>query len=224
MGSPTLRTLQEPILLKPWVCFRGGGTPTFRFPVLNGRVAVWQVRAGSHGVGRLAGARSHWPSQPAASSPGGVWFQKECSHQPGSQWPALDLTHSPPPHLTQQVHYPPDGFAQAIDRSRGDGVGALYRAAEGLRGAWLPRWAVAWPLGQLNALTQCGRFMDNLDRFLGCFDRSQLAVVDVSYRDPWPLTIAALIRQPRGLQGYAPGLQGESRARRARSSRAGLAS
>jgi hypothetical protein len=27
MVSPTLRTLQEPILLLPWVCFRGGGFP-----------------------------------------------------------------------------------------------------------------------------------------------------------------------------------------------------
>jgi hypothetical protein len=27
MGSPTLLTLQEPILLLPWVCFRGGGFP-----------------------------------------------------------------------------------------------------------------------------------------------------------------------------------------------------
>jgi hypothetical protein len=27
LGSPTLQTLQEPILLLPWVCFRGGGFP-----------------------------------------------------------------------------------------------------------------------------------------------------------------------------------------------------
>jgi hypothetical protein len=27
-GSPTLQTLQDPILLLPWVCFRGGGFPT----------------------------------------------------------------------------------------------------------------------------------------------------------------------------------------------------
>jgi hypothetical protein len=27
MGSPTLQTLQDPILLLPWVCFRGGGFP-----------------------------------------------------------------------------------------------------------------------------------------------------------------------------------------------------
>ena len=27
MGSPTLQTLQDPILLQPWLCFRGGGFP-----------------------------------------------------------------------------------------------------------------------------------------------------------------------------------------------------
>jgi hypothetical protein len=27
MGSPTLQTLQDPILLPPWLCFRGGGFP-----------------------------------------------------------------------------------------------------------------------------------------------------------------------------------------------------
>jgi hypothetical protein len=38
MGSPTLQTLQDPIL--PWVCFRGGGFQP-------GGQAVW-LRAGSH--------------------------------------------------------------------------------------------------------------------------------------------------------------------------------
>jgi hypothetical protein len=28
MDSPTLQTLQDPILLLPWVCFRGGGPPS----------------------------------------------------------------------------------------------------------------------------------------------------------------------------------------------------
>jgi hypothetical protein len=33
MGSPTLQTLQYPILLPPWVCFRGGfPNPNGRFP------------------------------------------------------------------------------------------------------------------------------------------------------------------------------------------------
>ena len=30
IGSPTLQTLQEPILRTPWVCFRGGGFPNPR--------------------------------------------------------------------------------------------------------------------------------------------------------------------------------------------------
>jgi hypothetical protein len=44
MGSPTLQTLQEPILLTPWLCFRGGG-----FPNLGAT-----VRADNH---RALGAR-----------------------------------------------------------------------------------------------------------------------------------------------------------------------
>jgi hypothetical protein len=42
MGSPTLQTLQEPILPTPWVCFRGGGQ-TLTFP--------WSMRASSPAAG-----------------------------------------------------------------------------------------------------------------------------------------------------------------------------
>ena len=37
MGSPTLQTLQDPILLLPWVCFRGGG-----FSITTDPGVVWE--------------------------------------------------------------------------------------------------------------------------------------------------------------------------------------
>jgi hypothetical protein len=59
--------------------------------------------------------------------------------------------------------------------------GELMRtsASQALRGPWLPRWACTWPRGQLNAFTQCGRYVDNLDRLLRCFSKEQIAVVEV---------------------------------------------
>jgi hypothetical protein len=38
MGSPTLQTLQDPILLLPWLCSRGGGFPN---PCLSPTARAW---------------------------------------------------------------------------------------------------------------------------------------------------------------------------------------
>jgi hypothetical protein len=56
MGSSTLQTLQDPILLLPWVCFRGGGFPN---PVFEGsllertRASTNDFLAGSSRLPRL---------------------------------------------------------------------------------------------------------------------------------------------------------------------------
>jgi hypothetical protein len=45
MGSPTMQTLQDPILLLPWLCFRGGGFPNPREPTAAASDGFHSLRA-----------------------------------------------------------------------------------------------------------------------------------------------------------------------------------
>jgi hypothetical protein len=56
MGSPTLRTPQEPILLLPWVCFRGGGFPN---PSWEGSSSA-RVPNGGHTLSRRLQVGNKW--------------------------------------------------------------------------------------------------------------------------------------------------------------------
>ncbi|KAK3242677.1 hypothetical protein CYMTET_47639 [Cymbomonas tetramitiformis] len=74
----------------------------------------------------------------------------------------------------------PGDLGEAFQLSQSKEVAEMYRRAERLAGRWrLPDWAITWPNGQLSSFTQNGRFMDNIERYLRYFDRSQIEVIEV---------------------------------------------
>jgi hypothetical protein len=72
IGSPTLQTLQDPVLLLPWACFRGGGVATQNH--VKGKLSAHR---GSLSVTRLKRLRS--------SAKGAEAVRRTCCHVPSAR-------------------------------------------------------------------------------------------------------------------------------------------
>ena len=70
---------------------------------------------------------------------------------------------------------PATTMREAWDGSLSPAVAQKYAGSEALVGrAFLPLWAATWPRGQTYALSQMGRYSDNVARYLQYFPREQM--------------------------------------------------
>jgi len=118
------------------------------------------------------------------------WWKFEGNSQVWAN--SLGLPSKPAPF---RINYPPRSMGDAIRLSQSIEIKKLFDKAEGIKGPFLPSWAVPTPNGQLSGLTQMTWYARNIERYVELFGKEKVVISPVERLSSNPSGIIQRIKR-----------------------------